>query len=350
MAYLKQAKTDDEIKKLTVSSVKKAYSELARDYTKMLDGDFAYCHKCNEFIARVNFYTSEEYSSGLFPICKKCLMKMATDYDKKTNLYTDNREKTISTLQFMNLPFYDTLYDSCLSSIKAEVNEKNRATAWQQMITILKSLPQYKDRTWKDSDIEISLENPSETSENSRTIKRAKKRFGPGYTNEDYIFLDEQYQDWVTRYECSSKAQEEIFERLAFKKWEIRNASRKSMPTKDLDKTYQELLGTANIQPRQGSGELAADSQTFGTLIQKYEETRPLPEIDPELQDVDKIGLYIDVFFKGHACKMFGLKNTFSHIYERFMSKYTVEKPHYNEDQNSETVFEKIFGSVTDDE
>lgn len=350
MAFLKQAKTDEEIKKLTVSSVRKAYSELARDYTKMVDGDYAYCHKCNEFLARGNFYISSEYDSGIFPICKRCLAKMATDYDKKTNLYKDNKEKTINTLRFMNLPFHEALYESCLSSVQSEVNEKNRSTAWLQMITILKSFPQYKDERWADSDIEISPSDSSDLNENSKSIKRAKKRFGAGYTTADYEFLDNEYQDWVTRYECASKAQEEIFERLAFKKWEIRNASRKGLPTKDLDKTYQELLGTANIQPRQGSGEIDSNSQTFGTLIQKYEETRPLPEIDPELQDVDKIGLYIDVFFKGHACKMLGLKNTFTHIYEKFMSKYTVDKPQYDEDNNSETLFEKIFGSVSDDE
>ena len=338
MAFLKQAKTEEEIKKLTVSSVKKAYNDLAKDYTKMLEGNYVYCHSC----------TSNEYASGLFPICKKCLMKMATDYDKKTNIYSDNREKTIATLHFMNLPFFETLYDSCLSAIKAEVNEKNRATAWQQMITVLKSLPQYQGKTWKDSDIDISS-GTDETKENSKLIKKAKKRFGPGYTNEDYTFLENEYQDWITRYECSSKAQEEAFERLSFKKLEIRNASKKGLPTKDLDRTYQDWLGTANIQPKQTSGDPTSDSQTFGTLIQKYEETRPLPDIDPELEDVDKIGLYIDVFFKGHACKMFDLKNTFSHIYEKFMKKYSVDKPHYDEDEDSETIFERIFGSADDE-
>ena len=33
--------------------------------------------------------------------------------------------------------------------------------------------------------------------------------------------LESQYQDWITRYECNTKTQEEIFERLSFKKWEI---------------------------------------------------------------------------------------------------------------------------------
>ena len=40
------------------------------------------------------------------------------------------------------------------------------------------------------------------------------------YKEEDYIFLENEYQDWITRYECNTKAQESIFERLSFKKWE----------------------------------------------------------------------------------------------------------------------------------
>ena len=99
------------------------------------------------------------------------------------------------------------------------------------------------------------------------------------------------------------------------------------------------------MAPRQTKGDAISDTQTMGTLIQKWEETRPLPEIDPELQDVDKIGLYIDAFFRGHAAKMLGLKNKFSAIYERVMSKYTVKKPTYDEDSDSDELFERIFGS-----
>lgn len=42
---------------------------------------------------------------------------------------------------------------------------------------------------------------------------------------------------------------------------------------------------------------------------------------------------------------MLGLKNKFSAIYERVMSKYTVKKPTYDEDSDSDELFERIFGS-----
>ena len=348
MAFLKQPMDEESVKKLTLSGLKKAYLDIAKDYKKILDGDYIYCGKCNSFLSRDTFYSSNDYASGKFPVCKKCLMLMATDYDKKTNTYTDNKEKTKETLKFLDLPFIESTYNSALSSVQAEVNEKNRSTAWQQYITMVQSLPNWRGMKWKDSDFEFSTITEEETKINEKTIKNARKRFGNGYSNDDYMFLEQEYQDWITRYECNTKAQESIFERLSFKKWEINKATKSGQPTKDLDKTYQELLATANIQPRQSGIDSMADAQTLGTLIQKYEETRPLPEIDPELADVDKIGLYIDSFYRGHACKMLGLKNTFTNLYEKVMSKYTVKPPEYDDESDSEIIFDKIFGSVED--
>lgn len=349
MAFLKQAKSEDEIKKLTVSAVKKAYNELASDYNKIIDCNYIYCHKCNSFLSKEIFYSSTEYSSGYFPICKKCLLEMVEQRKKKGDPPKETKESVKQVLQLMNLPYLNDLYESCCKMVADAVNEQNRKSAFQAYLVQIKSLPQYKNKTWKDSEFELGvITEEEETKINAKTIKNAKKRFGGGYSNEDYMFLENEYQDWITRYECNTKAQETIFERLSFKKWEINNATKKGLPTKDLDKTFQELLATANIQPRQTGMDAMADAQTLGTLIQKWENERPLPEIDEELKDVDKIGLYIEVFFRGHLSKMFGLKNSLSHIYENFMEKYTVKRPQYEEDDDTELVFDSMFNSLKD--
>lgn len=348
MIRLRPALTEEEVRKTGVAQIRQEYNKLAKDYNRIINGDVYLCQKCNEFHSVDAFYSDKKYASGLFPICKKCLIGMACDYDKKTNQYTDNRDKTMKVLQMMDLPYIDSMYKSALTSCAEDIQDKHRNTAWSHYITVIKSLPNWRGKGWVDSELPPE-QFEEEVKINNKTLKNAVKRFGPGYTNEDYMFLENEYQDWITRYECNTKAQEAAFERLSFKKWEINNATKKGLPTKDLDKTYQEWLGTANIQPRQTSMDATADAQTFGTLIQKYEETRPLPDVDPDLADVDKIGLLIDVFYRGHASKMLGLKNRFSHLYERFMKKYTVDKPEYNEDTDSETVFEKVFGSMEED-
>ena len=347
MAFIRQAKTEDEIKKLTVAGVKKAYNELASDYNKLIEQEYIICPTCGEPISRNNYYTDKRYSIGVFPECKKCILAEVEQRKNKNDKPNENKDSVKQMLLKMDLPYIDSLYESCCKSVADEVNEKNRKSPFLAYLVPIKSLPQYKNKTWADSEFELGvITEEEETKINAKTIKNGKKRFGLGLSNEDYMFLENQYQDWITRYECNTKTQEEIFERLSFKKWEINKATKSGQSTKDLDKTYQELMTTANIAPRQTTMDSMADAQTFGTLIQKYEETRPLPEIDPELQDVDKIGLYIEAFFKGHASKMLGLKNRFSNIYENVMAKYTVKPPEYDEETDSEILFEKIFGSM----
>lgn len=348
MAFLPQAKTDEEIRKLTISNLKKAYSSLAEVYNKIIDGDLIRCDCCGEFLARTNnFYKSNDNVLGIYPTCKKCILQKVEQRNKKNDKTNETKESVMEQLHKMNLPYIDSLYESCCKSVKDEVNEKNRSSPFLQMVTILQSLPQYKGLKWKDSELPdgvINDDDEYEVKENQKIIKKAKKRFGPGYSNEDYMFLENEYQDWVTRYECETKTQEIIFQRIAFKTWEIMKATRNGQPTKDLDASLQSLLSSGDLLPRQDKNNSASDSLTFGQLIDKWENELPVPEPTDEFKDVDRIGLLIDVFFKGHLAKMMGLKNAFSRTYENFMKKYTVNKPEYDEDTDSEILFDQIFG------
>ena len=349
MAFLKQAKTEDEVKSLTIAKVKKEYNTLATDYNKVINLDYVYCPHCGDWKSAGAFYTSNKTRSGVEHFgCKACILDMCTDYDKKSGIRTDNRDKTIETFRRLDWVFIENDYKAQIQSLSESTGEKVRSTAVQQLIVMVRSLPQYRNKTFKDSEFDISdLEN--NTDENikivQKTLKAAKKRFGSDYSNEDLMFLENEYQDWIARYECNQKAQEEVFQSLSILKLTKRNALKKGLPTKDIDKSYQEWLDTGNLKPKQNTLDTYSDAQTFGTLIQKYEETRPLPEIDPEIEDVDKIGLYIDSFYRGHSCKMLGIKNRFSDIYERVMSKYTVKPPEYDEESDSEAIFDKVFGS-----
>ena len=352
IANLKQAKTDDEIKKLTVNSVKSAYHELALDYNHLLNLDYVYCPHCGKWKTVKAFYSSTETASGIEHFaCKECLIDMCTDKDKDGNRI-DNKQKTINTFRRLDWVFIDSDYESQINTLAEGVGEKNRATAAQQYIVMVKSLPQYKNKHWCDSELSVEddIENNSEDVKIvQKTLRAAKKRFGTDYNNEELMFLENEYQDWISRYDCSQKAQEETFQNLSILKLMKRNASKKGASTKDLDYSYQQWLDTGNLKPKQNTLDTFSDSQTMGTLIQKYEETRPLPDIDPELADVDKIGTYIDAFYRGHASKMLGLKNRFSNIYERVMAKYTVNPPSYDEESDSEILFDKIFGSKDDE-
>lgn len=352
MAYMRQARSETEIKSATVSKVKQYYNELATDYTKLIEQDIIICPVCGEPVSReTNFYTDKRYAIGVYPECKKCILAEVEQRKNKNDKPNETKESVQRMLQKLDLPYIDSLYESLCADVANEINEKNKRSPFLAYLPPIKSLPQYKNLTWKDSEFgdDYIDGDEEEVNENSRILKSAKKRFGNGFSNSELVFLENEYQDWTRRYQCENKAQELLFKRVCFKELDIDKAQKAGRDTKELDKTLQELLGSLNLKPSQNNSNALTEAKTFGQLIEKWENEKPIPEPEEEFKDVDKIGLYIDVFFKGHLSKMMGLKNGFSSIYEKFMKKYTVSKPEYDEDTDSEVLFEQIFGSKAEE-
>lgn len=352
MAYLTKTKTEDEIKKMTVSKLKKAYNDLAADYDKLTNLEYIYCPQCGEFITSKNFYTSNYTRSGIEHLgCKKCILDMATDFDKKDKKRYDNREKTINVLRMMNLPFIETDYKSQVQLLADDTTGRLAGTAFQAYITMIKSLPNYRGKTFEDSEYDVDASKLNgDVKVVQKTLKTAMKRFGNIYNNKDLIWLENEYQDWVGRYPCENKSQELLYQNLCVNQLNINKFQAEGKDTKDLIKTMQDLMTSLQIKPSQSNSNALTEAKTFGELIKKWENEKPIPEPEDEFKDVDKIGLYVDVFFKGHLSKMMGLKNGFSALYDKFISKYTVTKPQYDEDTDSEILFEQIFGSKMEEE
>lgn len=348
MANLHQAKTDDEINKLTINNVKKAYHRLALEYNHVINGDFIYCPHCGKWKAVRCFYGSDESKDGIEHFaCKECILDMCTDITSD-GTRIDNKEKTINTFRRLNWYFNEKDYNTQIENLAEGTGERIRSTAVQQLIVMIRSLgnKNWQGLTFADSefDYDASDYNKEDVKVVQKTLKKAKKRFGNGYSNEDLMYLENEYQDWVTRYACDTKAQETIFERLAFKKWEINKATRNGQNTKDLDKTYTELLSSINILPRQNSGNGLSDSLSFGQMIEQWEEHDPVFDPEPEFADCDGIGKYLRVWFKGHLSRALGLDNGYSREYDEYIKQYTVTKPEYSEDGTAEDIYQKVFG------
>lgn len=349
MGYLKKAKTEDEIKKTTVGQLRKEYNELAESYNNLLDLNYIYCPACNDFKAKSHFYQSNDYASGYFFMCKECVLERVEQRTKKNEPPNETKESVKNMLRLMDKPYIDSLYNSCCDLSAADTRSSKRSP-FIIYHTQICSLMQYKGMTWKNSDFNPTVEEGQgavkENKKNMKIIEDGKKRFGynAGYTNEELFWLENEYQDWIARYPCDSKSQEVLFKTLCAQELEADTLRRKGKSTKDIDKSIQDTMTSLGIKPSQSNLDALADTQTFGQLIEKWENERPIPEPSDEFKDVDKIGLYIDVFFKGHLSKMMGLKNAFSSTYERFIKKYTVEKPDINE-EDEEALFNQIFGS-----
>lgn len=315
------------------------------------------CFYCGKEYVDTNFYNSNSifYSNiGKIPHCKQCIEKFYQQfYEKYTNegCLMPEKKAVQRLCMIFDIYYSEDAYNSAINSAAKREMNISPMGAYMKMI----QLQQHKNKSYENTITEAEQENFAMASISDLSIETTVDQktidfFGAGFTDEDYKFLEREYQDWTTRHECETKAQEEIFKRICFKQLEILKATRKGEDTKHLDATFRDLLDTAKLQPKQNAGETISDAQTFGTLIDKWENTRPIPEVEDEFKDVDKIGLLIHTFYTGHMAKVLNLPTSLTAIYDKFIKKYTVEKQEYEGESNNEALFNNIFGKKNIDE
>lgn len=311
------------------------------------------CFYCGKEYVETNFYKSYSnfYSNiGKVPYCKQCIEKFYQQYfEQYTNegCLTPEKKAVQRLCMIFDIYYKEEAFNSAMDSVKKREMNISPMSAYMKMIQLV----QHQDKSYENTITEAEQESfvmasISDLSTDTTVDQKTINFFGSGFTDEDYKFLKREYEDWTARHECNTKAQEEVIKDICFNRLQNLKALRRGEDTKDITASFQKMLDAGKLQPKQNAGDTTADNQTFGTLIDKWENEKPLPEIDEELKDVDKIGSYIDIFFKGHLAKMMGLKNGLSNSYTKFMKNYTVEKPEYDNDENSEALFDAIFGSA----
>lgn len=278
-------------------------------------------------------------NNSFLPICNNCLENLVEQY---TELLGSQNEAIKRVCLHWDIYFSESLLNSTKkidanrSRIKTYVKNCNlQQNAGKTFDTYLREIADERIDTIQ------SLEEAKEDKE-FKVAQKTIKFFGLGYTQEEYLFLQNQYSDWVSRHVCESKAQEELFKNLCIAQLNINKAQQTNGKVAEAMKTFQDLLGSANLKPTQTNDNQLADTNTFGTLIKKWEDAKPIPEPEPEWKDVDGIVKYISVYFLGHLCKMMNIKNSYSRMYEEEISKYRVEKPEYEGDD--EALFDSVFG------
>lgn len=326
------------------------------------------CIRCGEYkTASIKSANSSYYRNnspvykgnfGYIPICKDCLRDMYDEYKEKYDLEIKSditikdkfysEKKAVRRLCSIIGIYYS---DECFELSTSQSSNMNGFTAYMRTTNLIKyNKKNYDNTIAEDEDrerrrIQGSVNVDEEVRKMEDIDEETIKFFGVGFSEDDYKYLQEQYDDWTTRHECKTKTQEEIFKQICFTQLDLLKAQRAGENTKDLTATYLKQLDAAKLQPKQNKADTLSEVQTFGTLIDKWETTRPLPEIDSDLRDVDNIGLYIDVFFRGHLAKMMGMKNGYSNLYDKYMEQYTVNKPEYaNYEDDDEALFDALFG------
>lgn len=283
------------------------------------------CHKEKQSNA-TNYYMNGNplFDTEKLEVCKDCITKYIGE--KGSEGYLD-RVKLV--LALLDKPFLKDLWEM-------------RDSDWSKYIPQLSSFNQYKGLTYADSkydDIQHKAKSNTTliTNEDINDVQKVDLTkeelqelvlfWGKGMEPEDYEFLQMEYEKLLNSYECDTYAMEMLFQEASQTRLTIKKKREANQSVDKEVKTLQDLLGSANIKPVQESGANATDQESFGTLIKKYENERPIPEPEEEWKDVDGISHYVKTWFLGHLTKMLGIKNEFTEEYERELEQFTVENP-----------------------
>lgn len=312
-----------------------------------------YCCSCGKdyVTQKGNFYACTRSplwkgNNGYVPICKSCSEAF---YESLISFYSGNEEHALKHM----CATYDWYYNedaSIMTKAQAHIgtprismypSKSGTAQVARKGATYLDTVRDDEERFQKTSNILVKEElNETEdkTGEDEFEVTKAMVRtWGAGFSPSQYQFLEEEYADWISKNVCKTKAQEELFHNIALAQLDVRVARQNGGDVPKAQRALQDLMNSANILPKQNSDNVLADTQTFGTLLKKYEENDPIPEPDDRWRDVDGIRKYMNTWFRGGLAKALKIENENTRLYDEAVEeykRYTVE-PKYSEEQGS---------------
>ena len=324
-----------------------------------------YCCRCGSSHSRQKGFFPVSHSpmyrgSGYLPMCCDCIDEMFEQYINDLG-----SEKAAMRRICMKLDLYWS--DSIWASVEKTAGLHSRVRNYIGKTNLVRYIDKNFDDTLdeegdmvpeqavagspvSDDDIPVVDEEPEEEIEIEQEVMDF---WGPGYTPAMYLDLEQRRGYWMSRFPKNTEMDigtEALIRQICNLEIDI---NRDRAAGKSIDKNVNALntlLGSASLKPTQKTeNEAGMENTPFGVWIHRWENELPVPEVDPEFEDVDGIIRYFEIWFKGHLAKMLGLKNAASKLYEETIQKMRVERPEYDDEDDDEDVFNDIFQSDDDE-
>lgn len=270
---------------------------------------------------------------------------------KSTSLMASYISKS-NLVKFKGKTFDDTLYEEFHLSDEYMKEIKTSQEAQRERERKLRE-ERRKEKQREQEEKAREIKEQQEFEINSSKITDEMREFwGEGWDEDPkaILFFEKRYHHWTDGIPDMDTALEALYKQICMVEYQINRAYQTGVgkPT-DYINTLNTLLGSANIKPVQISSAKNAQnenlqSMSLSEMVRVWEDEykEPVPEPDPEFEDVDGVKNLIFTFFFGHLCKMLKIKNKYSKKYEEEIAKYTVEPPTYEEADES-AVSDDIF-------
>ena len=331
-----------------------------------INSEKAICTKCGIAYSRRKGYFPVSYAVlykgiGYMPICKTCIDDMYNGYLSQCGSAKDAVRQMCRKLDlFWSEKIYEQVEKkssprSMMTQYIAKINTVTYAgKCYDNTLSEEGSLWSFEyrpaDSIQQDTDNEVTnAEADTETTDDYQITDEMITRWGSGLDPDNYKELEARWNYWSGAFPGGfpDRSTEALICQICSLEIDINRARASGKAVDKMIQTLNVLLGSANLKPvqkKQDEMDSALSSTPLGVWLYRYENKRPLPEIDDQLKDVNGIRKYVFTWM-GHLCKMLGLKNAYSQLYEAEVNRLRVERPEYDGDDD-ETFMNEIMSEA----
>lgn len=322
-----------------------------------VDSEATTCFCCGTRygIRKGNFYTS--YSAlhkgmGYMPVCKECVEGLYNTYLARRN---SPKEAARQVCRKLDLFWSDSLFNAVLNfknpnrSIMSRYISKINTNAFTG-----KSYDDTLDKEGALWDFAASDAKSEQTGDSSAISEYQKALasfvvtkdviafWGGGYTTQMYAELEQRRAYWMSRFPDDVELDigtEAIIRLICSLELDI---NRGRSDGKSVDKNVNALntlLGSANLKPAQKKSDVSDDiaNAPLGVKLYHREKLAPLPELEESEKDRKHIKKYIWTWM-GHLCKMCGIKNGYTKLYDEEIERLRVKHPEYSDESDEDLI------------
>lgn len=324
----------------------------------------AKCFKCGKEYSRYKGYFPVNYSAlnkgiGHTPYCKNCIDEIYETYLARCG---DAKSAVRQVCRKLDLYWNEYVYEvterkaTTRTMMTNYISKINGTTylgkSYDNTLSEEGALWSFNVPDQSPSNKNIELETTTEPTEDFDVTDEVRAFWGSGYTPDMYQELEERRAYWMSRLPKGTNLDigtETLIKQACNLEIDINRARAEGKPIDKLVNALGNVLGGANLKPAQKKDDLDASvaNTPMGVWLYRYENLRPLPEVDEDLKDVNGIKKYMFTWM-GHLCKMLGVKNGYTRLYEEEIARLRVEQPEYDE-EDDESLLVDAYSENTDD-
>lgn len=284
------------------------------------------CNSCGRILSVPRNYYKLSEPNPNFPdsrvnVCIKC-------YNELWEHPTHGFDYFLDFLRIANLPYIESVYQNVekksdyLASIRAGTRSSLRHRDSDAFV---------ENKKKAEQDVEKLKELSPEQ------LRESQEFWGTDFTEEEYLFLMNEYADYNSQYDISGKSMQVLVKSICVTTLKIREAQSKGNSTKDLTRELSDLMHSANLKPSQEKAARENDQNTWEQFIKMIENTKPIPEPDDMFKDPDNIKKYMETYFVNPTAISMGMPMPHPDFHEEMMEELGLN--HIHEDVISDDDF-----------